>query len=488
MNKRVLVAGATGYVGGRLIAALEGAGYQVRAMARRPEHLQGRVAPATEIVQADVLDPDSLKVAMRNVDVAFYLIHSMGSRRSFVHSDRVAAENFARAAEANGVQRMIYLGGLGSGKELSAHLASRQEVGRILRESNVPTIEFRASAIIGSGSLSFDLVRALVQKLPVMIVPRWVFTLSQPIAIEDVIAYLMESITIDLPKSEVFEIGGADQVTYAELMKEYARQRGLRRYMIRVPVLTPRLSSLWLGLVTPLQARVGRKLVDSLIHETIVTDRKAQDRFTVRPRGVADAIARALVREDREFAQTRWSDAISSSSERSWGGVPFGTRLVDSRAVTVACSPQEAFRPIERIGGTNGYYIANWLWAIRGFIDRLVGGVGLRRGRRDPQHLYPGEALDFWRVEAVEPNRLLRLRAEMRLPGRAWLQFEVEPDGERCVIRQTAIFDPVGLAGLMYWYGIWPLHQFVFAGMLHGIAKAAISQTSSSALMTGKTP
>lgn len=476
-SKRVLVTGATGYIGGRLIPLLERRGYTVRAVARHPEYLRDRFAPETEIVGADVLDPDTLGPALQGIDTAFYLVHSMGSRSSFVQTDRIGAENFAQAAERAKVRRIIYLGGLGGDEPLSPHLASRQEVGRILRASGVPTIEFRASAIIGSGSLSFELVRALVQKLPIMIVPRWVFTASQPIAIEDVLAYLSEAIEIPQEESVVFEIGGADRVTYADLMQEYARQRGLRRYMIPVPVLTPRLSSLWLGLVTPLQARIGRKLVDSLIHETVVTDPSANMRFKVRPRGVREAIARALVREDHELAQTRWSDALSSGTQRTWGGVQFGTRLVDSRTIHVACSAADAFRPVERIGGQNGYYIANWLWRTRGFLDRMVGGIGMRRGRRNPHQLFPGDAVDFWRVEAIEPGRLLRLFAEMRLPGRAWLQFEIEKDGDGSLIRQTAIFDPVGLSGLLYWYSIWPLHQYVFAGMLNGIARAALAES-----------
>jgi hypothetical protein len=319
------------------------------------------------------------------------------------------------------------------------------------------------------------MIRALVEKLPVMITPRWVGTLTQPIAIEDVVRYLVAALEVKTAGSQVFEIGGADRVSYGDLMREYARQRGLRRWTIRVPVLSPRLSSLWLGLVTPLYARVGRELIDGLRNETTARDDLALDTFTVRPIGMRAAITRALANEDRDVAATRWSDAFSSSrgpvpGER--GSLRFGSRLVDSRALVVRSGPAEAFRPIARIGGDTGWYFADWLWHLRGFLDLLLGGPGVRRGRRDPVGAVPGDTLDFWRVEAFEPDHLLRLRAEMRLPGRAWLQFEVNPVGTGSEIRQTAIFDPVGLPGLLYWYGIYPLHRMVFRGMLRGVARA----------------
>jgi hypothetical protein len=370
------------------------------------------------------------------------------------------------------VRRLIYLGGLGSGTALSPHLASRQEVGRILADSGVPTLEFRASIVIGSGSLSFEMIRALVERLPIMITPRWVRTRTQPIAIEDLIAYLLAGLDLDLPESRVFEIGGGDVVSYEELMREYAQQRGLRRLIVPVPVLSPTLSSRWLGLVTPLYARVGRKLIDSLRNPTVVTDDSARRVFAVQPRGFREAIARALANEDREVAETRWSDALSAAGlPRSWAGVRFASRLVDSRTIRVDAPPPVAFEPIERLGGTTGWYAADALWRLRGFLDLLAGGVGLRRGRRDPRHLAVGDAVDFWRVEAIEPGRLLRLAAEMRLPGRAWLVFEVTPDGPGAMIRQTALFDPAGLAGLAYWYALYPLHALVFGGMLRGIAR-----------------
>lgn len=470
----LLLTGASGYVGGRLLKTLESRECRIRCLARRPEFLQPKVSRSTEVVRGDLLDAPSLAAAMVGVSTAYFLVHSMGSSGSFEEQDRRAAENFAKAARKAGVKRIIYLGGLGHGDDLSPHLASRQEVGRILRESGVPTLEFRASVIIGSGSLSFELVRALVDRLPVMITPRWVRTPAQPIAIEDVTAYLVGALGIDIEGSRVFEIGGGERVSYRELMREYARQRGLRRLMIPVPVLTPGLSSLWLGLVTPIFARVGRKLIDSLPHESVVEDDAAREVFGIEPMGIEAAIARALVHEDHELAETRWSDALSSvGSARSWGGVRFGSRLVDSRSMSLALPPRHAFRAIERIGGKNGWYSSSILWRLRGFLDLLVGGAGLRRGRRDPEHLAVGDAVDFWRVEACEPGHLLRLEAEMKLPGRAWLQFEVDRAEDGSVIRQTALFDPVGLPGLIYWYALFPLHQFVFARMLGGIAREA---------------
>jgi uncharacterized protein YbjT (DUF2867 family) len=398
----------------------------------------------------------------------------MASQDGFQEADRKAATTFGRVAREAGVRRLIYLGGLGSGDGLSAHLESRQEVGQLLQDSGVPTVEFRASIIIGSGSLSFEMIRALVEKLPVMVTPRWVRKRAQPISIEDVIAYL--SMALELPEEEthIFEIGGPDQVSYLDIMMEYARQKGLKRFVIPVPVLTPSLSSLWLGLVTPVYARVGRKLIDSLRNETLVTDTAALETFDIRPRGIAEAIKRSLVNEDRAFAETRWSDSLSSIGEsRTWGGVKLGTRIVDSRVVHTDSSSARAFKPIERIGGDTGWYYGNWLWRLRGFMDLLVGGAGLRRGRRDPESLIVGDTLDFWRVESFEPGRLLRLCAEMKVPGRAWLQFEVEDNGEGCSIRQTAIFDPDGLLGLTYWYLLYPFHERVFSGMLKNIARAA---------------
>jgi uncharacterized protein YbjT (DUF2867 family) len=473
----ILLTGATGYIGGRLLPMLVEGGWRVRCLARQPENLALRVPAGVEVVRGDLLDAGSLPAAMEGVTAAFYLVHSMGAARDFEEQDRLAADHFAAAARAAGVQRIIYLGGLGEdGPDLSAHLRSRHEVGRRLRAHGVPVIEFRASIIIGSGSLSFEMIRALVERLPVMITPRWVRVTAQPIAIGDVLAYLRAGLTVETGEGgHIIGIGGPDRVSYGELMGEYARQRGLRRWLIPVPLLTPRLSSLWLALVTPLYARVGRKLVDSLRHPTVVRDDSARRLFPIQPVGVREAIARALRNEDSRFAQTRWSDALSSAAgaPRQWGGARFGNRLVDSRSAQVAASPCEVFAAVERIGGGKGWYYADWLWRLRGWLDLLMGGVGMRRGRRDPERLRTGDTLDCWRVESIAAGERLRLTAEMKLPGRAWLEFEVEPDGNGARLRQTATFDPLGLWGLAYWYGVWPLHQLVFAGMLRGITRAA---------------
>jgi len=479
MSELILLTGATGYVGGRLLPGLVHEGYRVRCLAREPNHLRGRISAGVELARGDVLDAPSLAGPMANVEWAFYLVHSMGAPENFETSDRVAAKNFGTAARAAGVRRIIYLGGLAEQTStLSPHLRSRHEVGEVLRASGVPVIELRASIIIGSGSLSFEMIRALVERLPIMVTPRWVRVKAQPIFVGDVLAYLMAALKLKGNGSRVFEIGGPDVVSYGDLMREYARQRGLRRWMIPVPVLTPRLSSLWLGLVTPLYARVGRELADSMRHPTVVRDASASQEFSVKPVGVREGIERALRNEDVEFAQTRWSDSLSAiRPTRNWGGLRFGSRLVDSRTVTVAASPAAAFAAVERIGGDNGWYYAQWLWRLRGWLDLLVGGVGMRRGRRHPFRLAVGEVLDCWRVESVEDSSRLRLAAEMRLPGRAWLEFEVQPGpgGEGSRIRQTATFDPLGLVGLAYWYVVWPLHQLVFAGMLKGLARKAES-------------
>lgn len=477
-SPKILLTGATGYIGGRLLKVLQAQQTPVRCLARQPEYLRHEIQGSTEVIAGDVLKPETLVPALTGIHTAFYLIHALGSNRTFETQEAQGAENFARAAKEAGVKKIIYLGGLGNpDTELSPHLKSRHQVGEVLRSSGIPVLEFRASIILGSGSLSFEMVRALTERLPIMVTPQWVRTPAQPIAVEDVLRYLKAGLELDLSESRIYEIGGADVVSYREIMKEYARQRGLKRWMMPVPVLTPWLSSLWLNLVTPIYARIGRKLIESLRNPTFVHNNQALQDFEIQPMGLKEAIARALKKEDEEFVQTHWSDSLSSVGRtRQWGGVRFKNRLVDSRAIPVHATAEAAFAPIQRIGGHTGWYYANWLWRLRGFLDRLVGGVGLRRGRRDPVHLSQGDSLDFWRVEVFEPPQKLLLQAEMKLPGRAWLEFEVETKTsqdkrEVCEIRQTAIFDPIGLGGLLYWYLLYPLHRMIFAGMLRNLVK-----------------
>ena len=469
-----LVTGPTGYVGGRLLRVLRGHGYPVRAMARNPRNLELRGVTGVEVVQGDVFDVASLRDVLRGVSVAFYLIHSMGAGDEFAARDAQAARQFAEAAAEHGVEKIIYLGGLGDEQaSLSRHLASRQEVGKVLASAGVPVLEFRASVSIGSGSLSFEIIRALTERLPVMVAPRWVHTPAQPIAIEDVLAYLLQAVEKPCSGHEIYEIGGADVVGYGDLIREYARQRGLRRILLPVPFLSPAVSSWWLVLVTPANALVGRKLIDGVKVPTRVNDQRALTAFQVKPMAMRQAIERALVFEDREFAETRWTDALSAARETSYGGQKFGSRIIDSQEIFVRATAASAFTPIRRIGGDSGWYFANFLWKLRGLMDEIVGGVGLRRGRKSIQYLAVGETVDWWRVEEYELDRRLRLRAEMIVPGRAWLEFEVRPEGAGSTIRQTASFDPKGIFGLAYWYALYPIHKLMFRGMLRQIARRA---------------
>lgn len=462
---RILVTGATGYVGGALAEALVKRGVPIRCLARDLERASELpFASAVEWVKGDVTDEAALATALNGIDIAYYLVHSMGDSAEFAARDRAAAQIFGRAAARAGVRRIIYLGGLGDeNEELSEHLSSRHETGRCLRDAGVEVVEFRAGIVLGPGSISFEMIRNLVERLPVMITPRWVEVETQPIAIRDLIEYLVAALTLPFGTNRTYEIGGSDVITYGGLMREYARQRGLRRALIRVPVLTPRLSSLWVALVTPLYARVGRRLIESIRHPTVVRDRRAEDDFSVRPMGVREAVAETLAAD--EAALTRF---------RAESGEPprFGFE-VDRREIDVGVLPVAAFAPIRRIGGKNGWYAYDAMWQIRGALDRLFGGVGMRRGRRDPERLTRGEPLDFWRVEDIRDDRRLLLAAEMKLPGRAWLDFTVVPAESGARIRQTALFQPRGVLGFLYWFAILPLHRLIFAAMLARIASLA---------------
>lgn len=473
---QVLIAGASGYIGSRLLLNLQQAGHQVRCGARIPEFLKSRVPTTIEVVTLDCLAPDTLSDACKNVDFAYYLVHSLGASQGqhFEDLEYQCAQNFANAAAANRIKKIIYLGGLGnSDTQLSEHLRSRQKVGQILASTGVQVIEFRASIVLGAGSLSFEMVRALCERLPIMICPKWVKTRAQPIGVWSVLQYLQKAMEYTPDGHEIIEIGGSEQVSYLQIMQEYCRQRGLRRRFIPVPFLTPTISSLWLGLVTPLYARVGRKLIDSLKNPTIITNNDARDKFPdITVEDLETAVAETISKEEHESRQIRWSDAIGSKGlRRQWAGVRFGNRIVDSHSLDISASDRDTvFLPIRRIGGKNGWYFANFLWRLRGFLDLLAGGVGIRRGRPDSENLVVGDTLDWWRVEAYEPGHLLRLYAEMKTPGRAWLEFRVTELAEnRYRITQNAIFDPIGLGGLLYWYSLYPLHGIIFKGMLRNM-------------------
>jgi uncharacterized protein YbjT (DUF2867 family) len=457
------------------VPRLLGTGRPVRCLARDPDRLAGRPwRDSVEAVAGDLLAPSTLGPALDGIGVAYYLVHSLGSGERFARRDREAALAFGRAAAAAGVGRIVYLGGLGDpDADLSQHLRSRQETGWALAEAGVPVTELRAGVVVGSGSLSFEMIRYLVERVPLMICPRWVWTRTQPIAIRNVLDYLVAALEVEASAGRVIEIGGADVLSYGEMMTIYAEERGLRRWLVPVPVLTPRLSSYWVHLVTPIPAAIARPLVDGLKNEVVVREPLARELFPgIVPVGYRSAVRGALERLEAGGVETRWSDALASSAgDRA--PVRLEERegmILERRQRLVAAPPAEVFAEVCRLGGERGWLAWNWAWRLRGAFDRLVGGVGLRRGRRDPDRLRAGDALDFWRVEAVEPPGLLRLRAEMKVPGRAWLQFEVlsAPSGTRLV--QTAFFAPRGLAGLLYWYALYPIHGRIFGGLLRSLA------------------
>lgn len=476
---KVLVTGANGYIGGRLVPRLLEAGHAVRCMVRDPERLHGRRwADAVEVVCADVLAPATLPPAMAGMDVAYYFVHSLGGGPDYHQRDLLAARSFAEAAREAGVKRIIYLGGLGDPQAgLSVHLRSRQETGSALREAGVPVTELRAAVIVGSGSLSFEMIRYLTERVPVMICPRWVYTRIQPIAIGDVLDYLAATLHAPASTGRVIEIGGADVVTYGQMMTGYAKVRGLRRWLIPVPVLTPRLSSYWVHLVTPVPSTIAQPLIEGLRNEVIVRDDTARRLFPeIEPIGYEQAVRSALDQLQAGDVETAWSDALMTTQ----GDVrPFVLTtqqgmVLEQRQAVVAAPPEAVYRVFSGLGGQRGWLYMDWAWQLRGTIDRLVGGVGMRRGRRSPDDVRVGDALDFWRVEAVEDGRLLRLRAEMRVPGRAWLEFQAVPQADgRTLLRQTAFFAPKGLSGWLYWYGLYPLHRLIFSGMIRQIARAA---------------
>lgn len=477
-----LVTGATGYIGGRLIRELLAHGYRVRVLARKPERLKDHPwISQVEVVAGDAHDSSALAKAMKDVDVAYYLLHALMSKDNFEQEEKDLAQLFADTAKSNSVRRIVYLGGIiAEHQDLSPHLQSRADTGSILRESGVPTIELRAGIVIGSGSASFEMLRYLTERLPIMTTPKWVESRIQPIAVRDVLRYLVGSAALDSSITGDFDIGGPEIFTYREMMMKYAEAAGLRkRIIIPVPVLTPRLSSGWVGLVTPVPIMLAKRLVESLKNEVVCRNDDIRKLIPDAAEGRTPfkrAVELALTRIKEANVETRWTNASVPGTpsdplptDPDWAG---GTLYTDIRIVHSEEAVEEVWKRVEAIGGKNGYSTATWAWELRGLMDRVVGGVGLRRGRRDDLHLIEGEALDFWRVEAIDRPFLLRLRAEMKVPGRAWLEFSLTKDeaGTGTVITQRALFAPKGLFGHVYWWSIWPIHGLVFPSMVKNLA------------------
>lgn len=479
----ILVTGATGYVGGRLVPRLLAAGYRVRCVVRDPNRLLGREwLHQVEVVAGDMFQPDSLVAAMRDIWVVYYLVHSMGEGSDFSQRDLEAAHNCAQAARAARVERIVYLGGLGDPQaDLSPHLRSRHQTGDALREAGVPVTEFQAAVIVGSGSLSFEMIRYLTERLPVMICPKWVFTKIQPIAIRNVLDYLVAALACPESVGRILEIGGHDVMTYAGMMTGYAQARGLKRRLIAVPVLTPRLSSYWVHLVTPIPANIAQPLIKGLGNEVVVRDDSALRLFPdIKLLDYATSVKLAVALVETRGLETMWSDALTSSQgSRSPTILTTSEGLIrERRQSLVSASPESVYRSFASLGGERGWLYMDWAWQIRGIIDRLCGGVGMRRGRRDPQELRVGDTLDFWRVEMVDPGKLIRLRAEMKVPGRAWLEFESRLNGPgQTLLTQTAFFEPRGLFGLLYWYLLYPFHALIFSGLVKKIADRAMQES-----------
>ena len=466
---RVLVTGATGYIGGRLIPRLIERGHGVRILVRDPRRIAGRPwFERVEVAQADLMDSRGLRDALDGMDAAYYLVHSMYAHGSFVDLDRRAARNFIEAA--GGIRQVIYLGGLlPQGPRLSAHLSSRAEVGAMLRE-HLPALEFRAGPVIGAGSGSFEMLRYLTERLPLMITPRWVSNEVQPIAIEDVLAYLL--LGLERSATGIVEIGG-ERLTFRKMMEEYAAVRGLKRTIVPVPVLAPALAARWVGLITPIPNRLAVPLIQGVISPVVADTTRAEHLFPeVRPIRYREAVRMALDHTLAGRVETRWSSALGGGPAyevSDWEGL-----IREVRSLHVAAPPEQVFRVFTSLGGDRGWLVWNWAWRLRGWFDRISGGPGLRRGRRDPRELLAGEAVDFWRVEEIDPPRLLRLRAEMRMPGKAWLQWEAQAEAGGTRLVQTAGFEPDALAGWAYWWGLYPIHRLVFSDLVRAIAREAL--------------
>jgi len=481
-----LVTGATGYVGGRLVTALLDQGYRVRVLVRNSSRISLHPwVNRVEVIDGDAEEPMVLTKALQGVDIAYYLIHSLMMKENFEESEADLAQKFADSAEAERVGRIVYLGGIvNDPKSLSPHMSARAETGRILRAPGVQTIEFRAGVVIGSGSASFEMLRYLTERLPIMTTPKWVQNRIQPIAIRDLLHYLVGAANLKPDVSGVFDIGGPDVFSYAEMMQQYAEAAGLRRrIIIPVPVLSPGLSSGWVGLVTPVPFTLAKRLVESLKHEVVVQPSKINELIPPPDGGLTPfkrAVELALAKVKNANVETRWSDASIPGTpseplptDPDWAG---GSLYTDVRTAESSDPIETVWRRVESIGGNNGYSTASWAWELRGLMDKLVGGVGLRRGRRDPEKLVIGDAVDFWRVEELIPKKLLRLRAEMKMPGLAWLEFKLEESGGKVKITQTATYVPKGLLGHAYWWSVYPMHGLVFPSMVKNAA--GLSRTS----------
>lgn len=476
---KILVTGATGYVGGRLVPRLLQSGYVVRCLVRDPDRLQGVAwLNQVEVVQGDVLDADSLRLVMRDISVAYYLVHGMQGGKVNAERDLQAARNFSMAASEQGVERIIYLGELiDPTSSLSPYLRSRHETGYILRQSRVPVTEFRAGMIIGSGSVLFEMIRYLAERQFVFVCPRWFFSTAQPIAITDALAYLVAALEMPESTGRLIEIGGATRLKYADMLMGYAQERGFKRLLIPTPVYASRLSAYWVHLATPVHWRQVLPLIEGLRSDSVVHDDLARQLFPlIQPLDFQSALKQALERIQSNTVETSFRDALVTvqGDVRPVRLTVTEGMLLERRQLLVEQSPHALYKAFSGLGGERGWLYLNWTWQIRGWMDKLVGGVGLRRGRRDADDIRVGEALDFWRVEAIDLDRLIRLRAEMKVPGRAWLEFQVsrQPDG-RSLLTQTAYFAPKGFWGLAYWYVLYPVHSFIFSGMIRRVAESA---------------
>ncbi len=478
-NQLILVTGATGYIGGRLVPRLLDAGFRVRCLVRDPARLQGRRWLArVEVVTGDALDPSSLEAAFRDAAVAYYLMHGIKGGKVNAERDLQAARNFMAAAEVRDTERIIYLGELvDPTANLSPYLRARHETGYILRQSHVPVTEFRAGMIVGAGSALFEMIRYLTEREPVLICPAWFFSLAQPIAIRDVLEYLVAAPTRSASAGKLIEIGGATRLTYADMLLAYAKERGLKRALIRTPFYAPRLSAYWVHMVTPIHWRAVLPLIEGLRARLIVHDDEARSLFPqIKPMDFQSALREALGRVLSDVVETSWSDALVNSAGdiKPYEFTVEEGMMRERRTLLLDAAVTAVFRAYTGIGGARGWLYMDWAWALRGWVDKAIGGVGIRRGRRHPDEIRSGESLDFWRVELVEKDRLMRLRAEMKIPGKAWLQFESMPQEDgKTLLTETAYFAPRGFWGFVYWYAMWPFHAFLFDGLIRRLAARA---------------